>query len=81
MNVVIKEPEGILMEYASKGLFSTNSVIYSFGVLLLEILSRKRNASFLNLIGHVYKLWQEENGHELVDMVLELDCLVSKVMK
>ena len=49
MNLVIKKPEGIVMEYASKGVIS---VIYNLGVLLLEILSGKRNASFLNLTGN-----------------------------
>lgn len=49
MNLVIKKPEGILKEYVSKGLFSTKLDIYSFGVLLLEVIS----TSFLNLTGHV----------------------------
>ena len=45
-------------EYATKGLISTKSDVFSFGVLILEILSGKKNTSFyntglLNLLGYV----------------------------
>ena len=46
-------------EYASEGLYSTKSDVFSFGVLVLEIISGKRNRGFshtdhdLNLLGHV----------------------------
>lgn len=46
-------------EYAMKGIFSIKSDVFSFGVLLLEIVSGKRNSSSyhnensLNLIGQV----------------------------
>jgi hypothetical protein len=46
-------------EYAIDGLFSVKSDVFSFGILLLEILSGKRNRGVfhsdqsLNLIGHV----------------------------
>lgn len=46
-------------EYAVYGKFSTKSDVFSFGVILLEIVSgKKNNASYqeehsLNLIGHV----------------------------
>ena len=33
-------------EYASEGLFSTKSDVFSFGVLTLEIVSGKRTSSF-----------------------------------
>ncbi|KAH7838835.1 hypothetical protein Vadar_031751 [Vaccinium darrowii] len=45
-------------EYAMEGLFSIKSDVFSFGVLLLEIISGRKNSSyykdnFVNLIGHV----------------------------
>ena len=45
-------------EYAMEGIFSIKSDIFSFGVLLLEILSGKKNTGFyqsdsINLIGYV----------------------------
>ena len=45
-------------EYAMEGIFSVKSDIFSFGVLLLEILSGKKNTGFyqsdsINLIGYV----------------------------
>ena len=46
-------------EYAIDGIFSVKSDVYSFGILLLEILSGKKNRrSFypsqgLNLVAHV----------------------------
>lgn len=46
-------------EYAMEGLFSEKSDVFSFGVLLLEIVNGKRNNSFYhyeryqNLLGHV----------------------------
>ena len=46
-------------EYAVHGLFSTKSDVFSFGVIMLEIVSGRRNVAFsqsectLNLLGHV----------------------------
>ena len=46
-------------EYAMDGLFSIKSDVFSFGVLVLEIVSGKKNRGFyfasnqLNLLGHV----------------------------
>jgi hypothetical protein len=50
-------------EYASEGIFSVKPDVYSFGVLLLEIVSVKRNnahhqnyGDFVNLPGYVSKV-------------------------
>lgn len=45
-------------EYALEGIFSIKSDVFSFGVLLLEILSSKKNTGFyltdsFNLLGYV----------------------------
>ncbi|KAL6906272.1 hypothetical protein ACP4OV_003873 [Aristida adscensionis] len=63
-------------EYASEGLFSVKSDVFSFGVLVLEILSGKRNSGgdqygdFINLIGYAWQLWEEGRWIELVDASL-----------
>ena len=36
-------------EYAVHGLFSTKSDVFSFGVIMLEIISGRRNTTFVNL--------------------------------
>ncbi|XP_008364109.3 receptor-like serine/threonine-protein kinase SD1-8 isoform X1 [Malus domestica] len=60
-------------EYAMDGLFSVKSDVFSFGVLVLEIISGKKNRGFyyanneLNLLGHAWKLWTEGKGSEIID--------------
>lgn len=56
-------------EYAMEGIFSVKSDVFSFGVLVLEIVSGRKNNSFynldrpLNLIGYAWELWK--GGHIL----------------
>uniref|UniRef100_A0A5B6ZU00 Receptor-like serine/threonine-protein kinase n=1 Tax=Davidia involucrata TaxID=16924 RepID=A0A5B6ZU00_DAVIN len=60
-------------EYAMDGHFSVKSDVFSFGVLVLEIVSGKKNRGFyytnnqLNLLGHAWRLWKEGKGLELMD--------------
>ncbi|PPR86193.1 hypothetical protein GOBAR_AA34503 [Gossypium barbadense] len=60
-------------EYAMDGNFSTKSDVFSFGVLVLEIVSGKKNRGFyhsnseLNLLGHAWRSWKEGKGLELID--------------
>ncbi|XP_038895961.1 G-type lectin S-receptor-like serine/threonine-protein kinase At4g27290 [Benincasa hispida] len=64
-------------EYAIDGYFSMKSDIFSFGVILLEIVSGKKNRGFfhpdhqLNLLGHAWKLLSEGNGLLLMDETLK----------
>ncbi|XAR66355.1 Non-specific serine/threonine protein kinase [Bertholletia excelsa] len=60
-------------EYAMDGLFSFKSDVFSFGVLVLEIVTGKKNRGFynanqhLNLLGHAWRLWREGRSSELMD--------------
>nr|DAD23148.1 TPA_asm: hypothetical protein HUJ06_024611 [Nelumbo nucifera] len=59
-------------EYAMDGLFSVKSDVFSFGVLVLEIISGNKNTGFYthsqhNLLGHAWRLWREGKALELVD--------------
>ncbi|GAU36624.1 hypothetical protein TSUD_387760 [Trifolium subterraneum] len=62
-----------LFEYVMGGLFSEKSDVFSFGVLLLEIISGRKNTSFhnheeaLSLLGYAWKLWNEEEIVTLID--------------
>ncbi|XP_030528919.1 G-type lectin S-receptor-like serine/threonine-protein kinase At4g27290 [Rhodamnia argentea] len=74
-------------EYALKGHFSVKSDVFSFGVLLLEIVSGHKNWGFyhpdhdLNLVGHAWKLWTEGNALGLVDALIEQEFPMKEVMR
>ncbi|KAL7243992.1 hypothetical protein ACSBR1_016253 [Camellia fascicularis] len=73
-------------EYAMEGLFSIKSDVFSFGVLLLEIISGRKNNSynqdnFVNLIGHVWNLWGEEKALDIVDSSLAESCSSQEVLR
>ncbi|KAL5547967.1 hypothetical protein UlMin_003198 [Ulmus minor] len=73
-------------EYALHGLFSTKSDVFSFGVILLEIVSGKKNSTFCgsdcssNLIGHAWNLWNCGKCMELMDPTLSDSCSMSDVI-
>nr|KYP48855.1 Cysteine-rich receptor-like protein kinase 10 [Cajanus cajan] len=60
-------------EYAMQGLFSEKSDVFSFGVLVLEIVSGRRNSSFyddehaLSLLGFAWIQWKEGNILSIID--------------
>uniref|UniRef100_A0A6N2KR84 non-specific serine/threonine protein kinase n=1 Tax=Salix viminalis TaxID=40686 RepID=A0A6N2KR84_SALVM len=74
-------------EYAMEGIFSVKSDAYSFGVLVLEIVSGRKNRSLLqidpplNLVGYAWELWKEGNQFELVDPTLRDSCSEDQVLR
>ncbi|XP_048141131.1 G-type lectin S-receptor-like serine/threonine-protein kinase RKS1 isoform X2 [Rhodamnia argentea] len=64
-------------EYAMQGRFSVKSDVYSYGVLLLEIITGQRNSGcchinpFSSLIGHVWQLWKEGKCMDIVDKSMD----------
>ncbi|KAL1567076.1 hypothetical protein AAHA92_02597 [Salvia divinorum] len=74
-------------EYAVDGIFSVKSDVFSFGVIVLEIVSGKRNRGFvhsdhrLNLLGHAWMLYEEGRSIELVESCPKNSCDISQVMR
>ncbi|KDP30509.1 hypothetical protein JCGZ_16689 [Jatropha curcas] len=74
-------------EYAVDGLFSVKSDIFSFGVLVLEIVSGSKNRGFHshdhlhNLVGHAWRLWMEERPLELMDNMLGESATLSEIIR
>ncbi|KAL3850791.1 hypothetical protein ACJIZ3_012673 [Penstemon smallii] len=74
-------------EYAVDGLFSVKSDVFSFGVLVLEIVSGRRNRGFshidhnLNLLGHAWTLYKEDRPLDLVDASLGKSFYFSEVVR
>ncbi|KAG4132648.1 hypothetical protein ERO13_D08G045966v2 [Gossypium hirsutum] len=74
-------------EYAMEGLFSVKSDVFSFGVLLLEIISGKRNNGFHlsecgeSLLTFAWKLWSKGEGMELLDKHLVESSVPNEVLK
>ncbi|CAI9760046.1 unnamed protein product [Fraxinus pennsylvanica] len=64
-------------EYAMHGQFSVKSDVFSFGVLILEIISGKKNSSFYqsdgaeDLLSYAWKLWRDNTPLELIDPTLQ----------
>ncbi|KAE8783099.1 hypothetical protein D1007_43477 [Hordeum vulgare] len=60
-------------EYAMEGLFSVRSDVYSFGILILEIITGQKNSSFhhmegsLNIVGYAWQMWNSDKGEQLID--------------
>ncbi|PIA51730.1 hypothetical protein AQUCO_01100537v1 [Aquilegia coerulea] len=74
-------------EYLIDGQFSVKSDVFSFGVLVLEIISGKKNRGFchpdheLNLLGHAWRLWCEDRSMELADESMIKSCSVQEVLR
>ncbi|CAN1220404.1 G-type lectin S-receptor-like serine/threonine-protein kinase At4g03230 [Linum perenne] len=74
-------------EYALDGNFSIKSDVFSFGVVLLEIISGQRNTRFyksdnvVSLLGHVWECWKEEKAMEVMDQSLSETCVANEFMR
>ncbi|XP_060189355.1 G-type lectin S-receptor-like serine/threonine-protein kinase At4g27290 isoform X2 [Lycium barbarum] len=74
-------------EYAVDGKYSVKSDVFSIGVIILEIVSGRKNRKFHhlehhhNLLGHAWLLWTEGKASELMDECLEESLSESQVLK
>ncbi|KAK4358390.1 hypothetical protein RND71_024000 [Anisodus tanguticus] len=74
-------------EYAIDGLFSIKSDVFSFGIVMLEIITGRRNTGFFyqeeesNLLGHAWRLWKEDKAMDLVDQSLHESCNKEEAIK
>jgi len=71
-------------EYAMEGVFSTKSDIYSFGVLLLEVVtgikrsSNTRTMGFPSLIAYSWNMWKEGKLEDLADSSIMDTCSIDE---
>ncbi|XP_052875761.1 cysteine-rich receptor-like protein kinase 10 [Gossypium arboreum] len=74
-------------EYAMEGLFSVKSDVFSFGVIVLEILSGKKNSGFYQtkhaqtLLAYAWGLWKEGKELELMDPCLLESCSIPEIRR
>ncbi|KAL3742088.1 hypothetical protein ACJRO7_017552 [Eucalyptus globulus] len=74
-------------EYLMFGHFSVKSDVFSYGVLMLEIITGKKNSQFLaldcdgGLLGHVWKHWTSRSPSEVVDPALSNAYSVNEVIR
>ncbi|XP_038690295.1 cysteine-rich receptor-like protein kinase 10 isoform X2 [Tripterygium wilfordii] len=74
-------------EYAMHGRFSVKSDVFSFGVLILEIISGKKNSRFFqsdsgdDLLSYAWKHWRKGTTSEILDPTLEDSYLKPKFIR
>lgn len=74
-------------EYAVDGSFSVKSDVFSFGILMLEIVCGMRNRGLyqtdesLNLVGRAWTIWKAGRALELIDSKIMESCVISEVLR
>ncbi|WVZ87331.1 hypothetical protein U9M48_033985 [Paspalum notatum var. saurae] len=73
-------------EYAMDGAFSVKSDTYSFGVIVLEIISGLKIGltncnGFLNLLAYAWSLWTDGKVMDLVDSCLAKSCSPTEALR
>ncbi|KAM3337070.1 hypothetical protein P3S68_032770 [Capsicum galapagoense] len=74
-------------EYVKRGVYSRKYDVYSFGVLLLQILGGKKNSceygfeNNLNLLEYAYELWKKGNGEDFIDPSLHDAAQIGKQLR
>ncbi|XP_071718616.1 G-type lectin S-receptor-like serine/threonine-protein kinase At4g03230 [Rutidosis leptorrhynchoides] len=74
-------------EYALDGLFSVKSDVFSFGVVVLEIISGKRNTGYyhnqqaFSLVSYAWGLWKDNTPLNLLDLALAESCNSIEVLR
>ncbi|XP_030929143.1 G-type lectin S-receptor-like serine/threonine-protein kinase At4g03230 [Quercus lobata] len=74
-------------EYALDGIFSIKSDVFSFGVVLLEIISGKKNTGFyqskqaMSLLSYAWRLWTDDKLLDLMDETLRDTCIADQFVK
>ncbi|KAJ0966090.1 hypothetical protein J5N97_027228 [Dioscorea zingiberensis] len=74
-------------EYAMHGKFSVKSDVYSYGVMVLEIVTGRKNCGFersgnsAHLLSYAWRLWNEGKGLELKDPSLGEQVQAEEVLR
>lgn len=73
-------------EYAMYGNFSEKSDVFSFGVIMLEIVSGKKNSRHVfsdheDLLSYAWDQWRDQTPINILDQNIKESCNVSEVVK
>ncbi|KAI5010022.1 hypothetical protein ZWY2020_012159 [Hordeum vulgare] len=67
---IVVSPGYAAPEYVRQGNMTLKCDVYSFGVILLETLSGRRNGGMQSLLSHAWRLWETNMIPELLDTTM-----------